>query len=187
MSVPNINKGSRYYAGSEITDQIAQLQLTSAVANFSQTTNAICRYVETGTIPFPPSSDGNLINNSTVLLDDSGNITDCNSISLVPTDSDPIGNSLWLNGYNNHLYHGTTDIEAGVTFPYIYDPINGNLMVGSSNGMGNVPNQTNIVYGLYCGNDNFKGSSNVAIGYNIFTAVDNTLTSPAYENVAIGM
>lgn len=82
MSIPLINSGSSYYAGNEIQDEINQIQLTGAVADFVQTANAITRYASSDPFPPPPFSDRNLIRNSTVLLDDDANITQVRSISF---------------------------------------------------------------------------------------------------------
>lgn len=110
-SIPIINQGSSYFAGSNILDQINQLSAVSAIAPLIQTTHGIVSFHTSDT---GPSSDHNLLDNSNVLLDPStGNITALNSLSFAAGNmSPPLPGSVWVNDSNSHLYHGNTDLEA---------------------------------------------------------------------------
>ena len=98
---------SRYFALKETEDQVLQLELTSAVAPFTQTLNAITRFND-------PVTDDNGLKNSTVILDDSGNISDANSMAITPNASNPNpgGETLWINSSDgNKLYRGSVNVE----------------------------------------------------------------------------
>ena len=98
---------SRYFALKETEDQVLQLELTSAVAPLVQTENAITRFND-------PVTDDNGLKNSTVILDDDGNITDANSVALTPISANPaIGaQTLWINSSDgNKLYRNNVNLE----------------------------------------------------------------------------
>jgi len=88
----------------------------------SSTTNAIATWNGTS---------GNLLQNTSVLLSTTGNMTNLNSETFVSNSSNPGGtNTIWHNSSNNHIYHGTNDIEnlfefkfqQGTTLPNSLEP-----------------------------------------------------------------
>lgn len=54
---------------------------------------------------------GDFIDGSGVIINNK-NMGNLNSLSFDSNVSEPVPDSLWLNSGNNHLYHGTTDLEG---------------------------------------------------------------------------
>jgi len=96
-----INAYSSYYAPVSVEDEVNNLQLTSAVAAFAQTANALVTWNTSSTGPFDPASDRNLLKNNIVKLSDAGDFTAVNSIVFGPSGSTGLysdGADLYYNG-----------------------------------------------------------------------------------------
>ncbi len=73
----------------------------NVIAPLSQTTTAI-----------PTWGAANTLTNSTVLLDNSANITGVGTLELINKTGITDPNTLWINALDGHLYRGTEDVEA---------------------------------------------------------------------------
>lgn len=163
-----------YFGNNEVIEsQIAQLQLTSAIAPNVQTQDHIATWATSAT---GPSSDHNLLVNNPVILDTSGNLKSVHSESFTAVASDPNTGSLWLNTSNNHLYHGAVDLEAtGGNVVSIAVSTKVNELASYSDSSGTVIQNSNILAfqdtdseSLYINAAAYVGDEggNTMIGYN---------------------
>lgn len=106
------NQQSAYFLRDRVQDEIDQLQETVAIRPLIQTENAIVRWDDPGTgTPIPDNAGAT--KNSTVFIDDNGNVTNANSISLLQEAANPGGSdTLWVNSADGELYKGTQNISG---------------------------------------------------------------------------
>ncbi len=110
-SIPLINQGSSYYAGTGLQDEINQLSEVAAIAPLTQNTNSLVRFQ---TDQVGPGTEHNLLRNTPgVILSDAGDVNAFNSILLNNNASIPVAGALWKKTSDGHLYFGAVDLQAG--------------------------------------------------------------------------
>lgn len=103
------NLSSQYFG---LSEEVNALAAFSAIAPNIQTTNAIATWA---TDQVGPLSDHNLLVNSTVLIDQFGDLSGVNSEKFELSTGITDAQTVWINQVDGHLYRGTNDLEA--SFP----------------------------------------------------------------------
>ncbi len=103
---------------------------------------------------------GKLIQNSTVILDDTANMTSVNSLTLIPVSSNPGGNNtIWKNSTNSHIYINNYDIEKLISYVNLI-----NVGIGSGCLQNTTSGNANVCMGNNTSFSNTTGTGNVSIG-----------------------
>ena len=93
--------------------------------------NVIAPLVQTTTALPTWSASANTLTNSTVLLDNTGNITQASSLKMIPKTSVSDPDTVYINSSNNHLYRGTTDLELTGTGDVLAPPVTSSTAIST--------------------------------------------------------
>ncbi len=160
-SIPLINQGSSYYAGTGIQDEINQLAEVAAISPLTQTTRSITRW-ETSDVG--PGTDHNLLKDTPgVILSDAGDVNAFNSILFNSNASIPVAGALWKKTSDGHLYFGAVDLQASAAanVTSTSGPVTGDSLVRYDGSSGNFVEVSSIVSGSV--NTQFYGASGPVI------------------------
>jgi hypothetical protein len=165
-----LTDGKLYWNGQEVA---VGLPVTGNVSGpGTSTVNAIPRW---------SNITGTAIKDSGILVDDSDNIEDVLSVTIIPTAANPGGTeTLWINSVDGHLYKGAVDLEAGGTYPIVAD-VQYNTALGFDSLEAITTGDNNTALGYSAAELVSTGLGNVAIGY--FAYAQSTAGT---RNVAIG-